>query len=257
MADKIAQVLVFSDARRSEELGPILWAAFKEVERFWSEAGTGVTFERRYIAESVPSAVARDLGANTILGRFGWLFGQTLWSSSLSTDASDQILQKSRGTVTRSYDFRRIADGVRERVGMDASRYLIVVDETLTPPPEWRYIISDGDERDGVVSILPVDPTYWRSTDPHRLATIKHRVRTACLGIVGEFLGLKPCDNPTCVMCGDVDSVVRLDGMVSLCERHNLPSLTGRGFSVLAANLDQPQPLTGNPTPGEEAPLYV
>ena len=257
MPEKIAQVLVFSDARRSEELGPILWTALKEVDAFWTQAGKGVTFERRYIAEAVPAVVAREVGGNSVLGRLGlglgWLFGRTLWSSSLAGDASDQILKQSRGTVTRTYNFKRLAEGVRQRAPVDASRYLIVVDETLTPPSKWRYIIWDGDDRDSVVSINPVDPKYWRNADPNRLATIKHRVRTACLSAVGEFLGLTRCANPTCVMYEDVDSVTRLDGMVSLGAEHQLPSLTGRGYNMLATNLAEPQGLVRDPEPGEGA----
>jgi hypothetical protein len=111
--------------------------------------------------------------------------------------------------------------------------------------------------RDTVVSTQPIDPEYWRSSDNNRLATIKHRVRTACLSAVGEMLDLKRCDNPRCVLYEDVDSVVRLDAMVQLGSEHDIPALTGKGFDVVAPHLSRPQSLKENPAPADEGLFYA
>ena len=108
---------------------------------------------------------------------------------------------------------------------------------------EWRYIIWDGSQNDGVVSVAPTDPKYWRQQDAARVATIKHRVRTACLSLAGEFLGFSRCENPSCLLYGNVDSVLALDLMSEFGLEHDVQGLTGFGFEPVVrepANLQTP-----------------
>jgi hypothetical protein len=111
----------------------------------------------------------------------------------------------------------------------------IVTDHSITPPEGWRYIIWDGTETDdAVASIVPLDPETWGIDDKNRMATIKHRIRTACLSSIGQFLGLATCRTPTCFLKKPVDSVTDLDVMRSLGPEHTseAPGLTGWGFDL-------------------------
>jgi|SRR5271157_2230380 len=127
---------------------------------------------------------------------------------------------------------------------------ILVTDQQITPPPDWRYIIWDGIRAGSVISIAPTNPNYWHADDPDRVATIKHRVRTACLCSVGEFLGLKRCQNPTCLLYAEVDSVSCLDGMVLLGREHRKKKLTNHGFEPKPRQPNVVQPIIAIPDAG-------
>ena len=94
-----------------------------------------------------------------------------------------------------------------------------------------------------MVSAAPTDPMFWRQHDPFRVATIKQRIRAACLGIAGEHIGFESCDNPTCFLFNDVDSVTTLDSMLEFGPEHSVVELTGRGFEPQPTHPATVQPL--------------
>jgi hypothetical protein len=237
----ISQVLLFRNSETSHELGRALWAALVEIEAFYNLDEPRATFSRTYLSDSAPEALAGEI--------------PPFWKARSSTEGPDSLWRHAKGQYARTFDYRKIVEGVSlalEGAGRSAP-YLILTDQELTPPPDWRYIIFDGDERGVVVSTAPADPNYWRDRNPSRISMIKHRVRTAGLTAVGGYLGLQRCDNSSCFLYSPIESVSCLDAMVQLCPAHGLPDLVGRGFRVIVNEPDAPQPIESGPTPLETA----
>jgi predicted Zn-dependent protease len=164
-------------------------------------------------------------------------------------------LRNARGRYFRTYDQRKLANLHREVLGNEVrgkdTLYVTVTDLEITPPKEWRYILWDyWPTNDAVISLAAMDPNYWRIEDQNRVATIKHRARTACLCVIGLFLGLTGCQNESCFMYSEVESVVRLDQMRYLGEEHNeFKNLVKRGFSVQPNDLEKVQRIIREPRP--------
>ena len=237
----ISQVLLFRNPEVSHELGQALWAALVEIEAFYNLDQQRAAFSRTYFSESAPQPLLGEI--------------PQFWKERVSTDGPDFLWKHAQGQYAKTYNYQKIVEGIGrllEPTGR-AAPYLIVTDQELTPPPDWRYIIFDGDNRGAVVSTAPADPRYWRDRTPHRVSMIKHRVRTAGLNAVGGFLGLTRCDNRQCFMDSEIDSVSCLDAMVSLCSLHDLPGLTRRGFRVIVSDPHLPHPVEPDPTPLEAA----
>lgn len=265
----IDQVLLLLNRSVSEELGRVLWAATKEVEAFYNRDQQRAVFRRTYLSDVVP---------DDLLGRHGRFLGfkglSKMWDSLLEkfgvddsgkkeATSKEQFVKKTpedswhkaKGRFYRTYDAIKIAAMVRELLGEErqGDTPVIVTDQELTPPPEWRYIIWDGDATGGVVvSTVPTDPEYWRISDPNRVALIKHRVRTSCLQIIGRLIGLDFCDNERCFLFHQVDSVLRLDHMVELGSEHKIEELVGRGYKVRVNDPSIVQSIEENPEPATE-----
>lgn len=237
---RITQVLLFFDEKSSLEHGPALWAAFHEMERFYRQAQPDLAFRRFYISSFIPS-----LGPIEAVWRG---LGRLLSKNEPPDPPGDHeralpISEKEvTGSSTRTFDQNRLAAAVRERIGdqhdvHSSEPMLIVTDRPITPPPHWRYIIWEivtdpvTKAQTGVVSAAPLDPAYWREHRPDRTAIVKHRVRAAGLGVIGNLLGLKECENPSCYMYSDVDSVLVLDDMTEFGSEHEVAALAGGGFS--------------------------
>jgi hypothetical protein len=257
----INQVLLFRDPVSSAELGGALWAATKEVENFYNLGEQRAIFRRSYMSEVVPDNLQGDKG---IAGAWPWLKQklESLFSGAaeqpppqssaevaISVPQDDVGWKNTEGQLTRTYNVGKILDWVRELSGEETwgAVPIVVTDLVLTPPPALRYIIWGWGSRGRVISIPPTDPKFWRVPDSNRIPVIKHRVRTALLGAVGESLGLQRCDNEQCFMFGDVDSVLRLDYMVLLGPEHNMESLTDHGFDPFPGNSGDVQPIIKNP----------
>lgn len=215
----IVQLLMLRDERSSQELGAVLWAAFKEVEAFYNADRPRAVFRRANGSPYVPDSIRQE-DSSGLSQRFASMDKKTLW-------------KETQGRSSRTVEHSKVSRLVRSVVGLDAdTRHVIVIDQELTPPPKWRYVIFDGDSDGAVISIVPTDPEYWSERDADRAGTIKHRVRTACLTIVGALLGLNRCDNPRCFLYEDIDAVTALDSMVVLGDEHEIPALAGRGFRI-------------------------
>lgn len=263
MQIKVDQVLLFLNPGVSEELGRALWAAMEEVEAFYNFDDQRVVFRRIYLSEHVPDGL--KLGYGGFSGLKLWLNKLLGWDNSdKNASASKEEIfqstledkwQEARGKYSRTYDARKIVATVRKILADEelGNVTIIVTDQELTPPPDWRYVIWAGDTDGGIViSTVPTDPKYWRMSDPHPASIIKHRVRTSCLQIVGRMLGLDVCENERCFLFQPVDSVLRLDHMVELGSEHKIEALANRGYKIRVNDPGVVQSIEKNPEPEPE-----
>jgi hypothetical protein len=231
----IFQVLILRNTLLCRELSGPMWAAFKEIEAFYNGAGQRALFRRANLSVQVSNATRGEEPSD--LAGLGNLYEPEFWSNA-------------QGRYARTVDHQKVSKLARHLLGIGPEmRLLVVIDQELTPPPEWRYIIFDGNERDQVISIAPIDPSYWREQDSNRLQTIKHRVRTAGMTAVGEFLGFSRCDDRSCFLYRDIDAVTTLDGMTQLGPEHGIPALANCGFVARTADPAAVESVGRPPTP--------
>jgi len=251
---------------QARRLGPILWTIFAEIEAFFrpaeasgtisipiggppgssssasSVATVGAVFSRRFLSNARPPDEI-GAGPDEVVG-LPPDFDQRMLQGASGTGSSSQPLSSwgefqsrmptSAAVGARPVDARLIGAAVHD-IAKPSSWTLIVSDLELAPPPSWRYVVWDVIPSGAVVSLAPVDPKYWSEPvqdETHRHQVIKSRTRAACISVVGSLLGLQRCENPTCFMYSNVDSVVRLDDMIHLGPEHGVTELAGRGFDV-------------------------
>ena len=207
-----------------------LWSAFSEIDALFRPADDDTTLRIPiYDSSTATEAVVRPEfirlyiggpgiqpptpnvlpapGADDVLARLGAL--QTLSPSMTWGSSSYADWQTSRGVAPlssdRTVDARVLGALVQEAV-QPTGWTLIVTDIELQPPPDWRYIISDGFVGGAVVSTAPLDPRYWREpidSETHRVRVLKTRARAACISVVGSLLGLQHCSNYDCFLFSD------------------------------------------------------
>ena len=212
-------MLLLREADNARDLLAPLWAAFAETEQFYRWPGLASEFRRVY-AGARPTGVPVQLSDTQLVPDSA--VAAVAWPSAL-------------GRLSRTYDAAKLGPLMRDLVRAD-NVVVLVTDLELTPPEGWRYIIWDPFDNGTVISIAPTDPRYWRSRDPNRMSTIKHRIRTACISVVGESMGLNRCQNPECLLYDNVDDVEVLDAMVYLGPEHSLTERTGRGYRPRPSN---------------------
>jgi hypothetical protein len=232
-AVKIQQVLLISDETLSEELGPALWAALIEIERFYNLDRRRGVFDRWYLSPHVPSLGIVRSAVRSVSG----IFKKTppdAFSSLKGAPFEPGVMTApaAAGRYAQTHDQEKIGEAVRGMLKLrpEDGRLLVVTDLEITPPTNWRYIIWDKIEAGAAVSLAPLDPNYWGDPSAHRAETIKHRTRTAGLCVTGEWLGLHRCDNPFCFLYKGVDSTSALDFMTGLGNEHEIDKLGGHGF---------------------------
>ena len=228
---EVLQILVFRDDRERARVFPALWAAFQEVDAFYNHDRERVRCRPLVVSPGTTSKAwsIHTIANSTIAGAVS----EKLEVAHAALATGEQFWQAARGRFARTVDQDQLASMIRSGLPRELAdhKLLIVTDQEITPPPDWRYVIWDRVTGGYVVSVAPTDPQYWSEPTSHRVAAIKHRVRTACLSIVGPLLGLPRCHNSSCFLFADVTSTDCLDFMVSLGDEHNLPALTGLGFS--------------------------
>jgi hypothetical protein len=145
----------------------------------------------------------------------------------------DEDLEKARGEFLDLYDQWKLIKVVRKRISESYSmkKVVIITDLEIVPPPDWRYILWESDEHNAVISLAAMDPEYWGIKERSPLITIKQRVRASMLGIIGDFLKLERCLNPSCFLYGDVNSADQLDDMICMGEEHSVENLTFMGYN--------------------------
>ena len=208
----IDQILLLKDERSIKELSEPLVSLFREVEGLFNFGEPRAEFRHWWLntedrPEMGPSGFSRIALADDF------------WKAALGRYAS-------------TYDAGQLGEFV-DRALPPEGKKLIVTDQELVPPPDWRYIIWDECTNGEVVSTVPTDPEYWGNRNAPREVTIKQRVRSACMNVVGGFLGLSRCQNERCFMFENVDSVMRLDNMVLLGEEHGIAGLSNKGYSEI------------------------
>jgi hypothetical protein len=225
------------DPDYSHEVGPALWAAFREVEKFYNTGEQRVRVRCAYLAADVPEPFREENR---------WI--ENDWGQIGAAIKRKDSWRELRGRRTRTVDQTKLANWVRGLTGLPTPgpRLILVTDQEITPLEGFRYIIwdaADNEHKDGVVSVAPIDPNYWGIEDDIRIATIKHRVRVACLALIGSGLGLGKCKNARCFRCRPVESVEDLDRMIYLGEEHDLPELALKGFDPIPTDPAAVQPL--------------
>ena len=224
---EIAQILLVGNPKASLPLAGALWAAFDEVQRFyapdddWLEVplfrGSTVEVRPSFTAHYVSWEVPPEVPAEAVID---------------DEEAIERILRESAGGPAL-FDHAVLGPLVHELVDPRGTS-VVLTDLEILPPPEWRYMIWDAFPSGAVVSFAPLDPAYWATRgigDRDQVATTKARARTACLTVVGSLLGIGRCRNERCIMLANVDSVLRLDDMVSLGAEHGIEALARRSFA--------------------------
>jgi hypothetical protein len=181
-----------------------------------------------------------------------WLRTGRIDSGPASGSPSAQPGSDKRSTRNRHEDTRVGKDdwGVDQ---ISKLTLIIVTDQEITPREGGGYAVSDDMvSNDGslasVVSVATTDPLYWNEDNNTRLATIKQRVRSACLGTLGEYYGLKRCNNMHCFLYGDeggnIGSITALDYMLLMGAEHRKKKLALHGFAAVPEAPEAVQPIT-------------
>ena len=131
-----------------------------------------------------------------------------------------------RGRLARTLDVDKILLRVREAtagVVKPDDALVVITNQELTPPPEWRYLLWDTrpSAHNAVLSACQMDPYYWSGDTTGRFATVQARLRAALCASIGELTGLSRCDNDACYMRREVTSVVELDAMTGYGAEHD------------------------------------
>lgn len=219
----LIQIVLFAKESNFLEYGPAVWSALKEVELLYGRAGRIDKCQRFVFDPEGPPTLQAEWPAfdNNPPNRRQLDF----WSSV-------------RGRFFRTVDQKIIRNKVREALSpMDIEGHILVVtDQEITPPPEWRYILWDTVGNDAIISTAPMDPLYWRLSGGDRVAIIKQRLRAAAMSATGELLEFKRCENGSCYLFEAVGAVSVLDSMVLFGKEHGIDSLTGLGFDPRPTN---------------------
>jgi len=242
-------LLVFRDPKLAQELGPVLQVALREVENFFNLGHTRIQLGRSVISE-VPILSSQESEWRIVS------FAQKAWRALFQNEApsaeqwntvalgsgAKELWEVSKGRYVATIDAEKLLAFVRKTVNLsEHTPLLVVIDQQLTPTDDSTYVIARSygrDDNQAIVSIVPLDPEYWNIPDTNRRATIKQRFRAVSMAFVGELLGFKHCVEPACFMYQFAESPETLDGMVRLGEGHDIPDLTGKGYS----------PPSGDPT---------
>jgi hypothetical protein len=204
----IVQVLLLSSGEAATSLGPTLWAVLEEVETLYNHQRRRAVFARQMMASSDVAAE----GEGTLTERFG----------EVSEHDLPTLRAEAEGVYLGTLDAERLAELVRKQLGVpDRRRLLILTEHEITPPKDWAYILWLETPSGTVVSTAALDPDYWGIQEPDRLKVIKHRARAACMTATGILLEFKRCDNASCYLFTDIDSVTRLDLMVAIGPEHD------------------------------------
>jgi hypothetical protein len=204
----IVQVLLLSSGEAATSLGPTLWAVLEEVETLYNYQRRRAVFARQMMANN--HVVAE--GEGTLAERFG----------DVSEHDLPALRAEAEGVYLGTLDAGRLAELVRKQLGVpDRRRLLILTEHEITPPKDWAYILWLETPAGTVVSTAALDPDYWGIQEPDRLKVIKHRARAACMTATGILLGFNRCDNASCYLFTEIDSVTRLDLMVAIGPEHD------------------------------------
>jgi hypothetical protein len=227
----LTQVLLLTEPESLERTAPALWAMLEEVVSVFN-AGEEVVHPVRRCVTPLPVDA---------------LEGVTTEEERLVLGSHIVPLLETPGRYAGTLDPGPLADRVRAMLsehGHEAEMLQVVTDQEITPPPDWRYILWDGDDDWGVVSTAAMDPEYWGLLDGDPTALIKRRARAAAISQVGSKLGLARCENARCFLLGNVGSVLQLDRMRLIGDEHpDFPGAGRVGFASEHDELATPEPL--------------
>ena len=255
----ITQLLLLGDATAAREMGDVLWLALDEVRRLFTLADESACFSVP-LPDGSLVAVRPEIQIRLLAPTAVPFVAGDHWLAGGKPRARTVIEQAIGGRVGSgiSLDHSALAGSVQTQLGLDEGIPLVLVtDQPVTPPPHMRYAIWQPVAGGVVLSTAALDPAYWGRTasgeaDADRLRVLKHRTRAASATVIGSLIGLYRCDNPTCFLFEDVDSVTRLDGMLRIGAEHAVPELADRGFAQ-EDDPRQPALIITRGDPGEHA----
>ncbi|MBZ5726653.1 MAG: hypothetical protein LAP87_16840 [Acidobacteriia bacterium] len=258
----ISVALVFREPSQAQRLGRVLQAAIGEIETLYNLGQQRILLTRHLISD-VPIRGPGE--SDWLLVRFmkrTWssFTGEAteppgiMWNAVPLGDQKLKFWEASQGKFVDTVNPEKLLEFVRSTAGVsDQQALLVVVDQRITPPEGFVYIIgkSYGPRDDqAIISTVPMDPEYWDIKEANPLALIKQRFRATCAAFIGERLGLKQCPEPACYMYRLAGDPEVLDGMVRLgAEHRELPELAEKGFSVPSGDPAAVQPVEVNPQP--------
>jgi hypothetical protein len=220
----IVYVLLFFNEGNSREYGLETWKILG-TSRYTYKRYTDATYNRLYVTTFVQSLSFFDRYIPDMRRMFA--------DSDASGPRPDEqvSLEISPVEVTgrnlKTYDQKKIARVLRERLPQVKSSdcMIVMTDQSITPPKEWRYILwsafKDAGAWNAVISMAPMDPRYWRDSNSERVKTLTSRAQAANLAVTGSLLGLERCENSECFLFSDVNSVLVLDDMRGIGPEHD------------------------------------
>jgi hypothetical protein len=209
----IVQVLLLTSSEAAASDGATLWTVLEEVEQLYNHGRQRAVFDRRLLAAQVPPGLAEG----ELRDRYVHLSEQGL----------PLLFDHAGGVYSGTLHAEPLAELIRRRLAVPDRRSVFVLTEReIAPPEDWAYIMWWETPTGMVTSTAALDPDYWGIQESDRLKVIKHRARAACMAATGIMLGLERCNNPSCYLFVEVDSVTRLDLMVAIGPEHE--EITGR-----------------------------
>ena len=223
----LTQVMFFREVRSMSELDPLVHAIFQELERFFALTGS---FERLEQVRMFSKGQGDPMAPSTVevvRGMLTRMFSKTQNRAMTPVEASEQSWAEAKGRFRNTVDPDKLIAIVKHQLPQPASdgrgRVLIVTDQEITPPPQWRYKMwaVDDQQQAAVVSLAPMDPRNWSSERADRdLPVLKHRIRSGCIRKLAMWCGLKECDRENCYLFRHVESAESLDFFTALGDEH-------------------------------------
>jgi hypothetical protein len=224
----LTQVMFFRDARSMVQLNAMVLAIFQELESFFAPTGSYAHVERLRMLSKVQGDLMAPSTVEVVREILSRAFSKAPnQARTPDVEASEQSWAEAKGRFRNTVDPDKLIAIVKrqlpEPIGHDRGRLLIVTDQEITPPPQWRYKMRAGDDQQHavVVSLAPMNPRSWSSEQDDRdLTVLKHRIRAACIRKLAMWCGLQECDQENCYLFRHVESAESLDYFTHLGGEH-------------------------------------
>jgi hypothetical protein len=226
----LTQVMFCRDVHSMQELGPLVFATFQELERFFAP-----TRLLKHVAQvRMFSKGQGDLLApstvEVVRDFIGRVFTKTVRQPAPpDVEASEQSWTEAKGRFRNTVDPDKLILIVKRQLAPFSpdDRLLIVTDQEITPPEQWRYRLwaVNDHEQATVVSLNPMNPQSWSSErSTADLPVLKHRIRSACIRKLAKWCGLQDCDQDNCYLFRHIESAESLDFLTVLGAEHGIES---------------------------------
>lgn len=239
-------VLVFREPEQAQRLGGILQAALRELENLFNYQRTRIQVTRHLISETPIRGAPESEFPLVRFVKKTWsaITGETSlppemkenWNAVALGEQKRGFWEASKGKFVDTVNPEKLLEFVRSTVrAADDRPMIVVVDQRITPPPGYVYIIGKTygpKDNQAIISTVPLDPAYWNLSEPNLQAIIKQRFRASCASFIGKFLGTTACPEPACYMYLLAQDPEALDWMVRIGVEHTeLEGAAGRGYS--------------------------
>jgi hypothetical protein len=209
----LQQVILFRQMESVQELAPLVSSVFEECAQYFGPTTMFSNIEtRRLFTGAATAALSQSRG-----------FGVPIPPPNPDSQPPEQSWIEAKGLFRNTMDPAKLVSIAKQELPFESGLMLIVTDQEITPPPQWRYKMWSVDESQHaiVVSLVPMDPRSWSSeSDDQDLQVLKQRIRSACIRRLARWCGLQECDRETCYLFRHVESAEALDFFTSLGSEH-------------------------------------